>query len=185
MQEGGGNHINNGEGQHTGRKGHAALWLVLVVVWLAFIWGHSLVPGAASRGESSRVMVVLRPVFQAAGVTSTHTMTFVIRKTAHFLEYLVLGLVCGKARTELMGQGRRSCFPASKARTWQMSSGELRLVLLTVVVGCVAPVVDETIQVFVPGRSRQLRDVIIDLCGVLVGTVIAAALRGARAGRDS
>jgi VanZ family protein len=66
-----------------------------------------------------------------------------------------------------------------------MSSGELRLVLLTVIVGCVAPVVDETIQVFVPGRSSQLRDVIIDLCGVLVGTVIAAALRSARAGRDS
>lgn len=185
MQEGGGSSMHEDSPQHVGRTRRAALWLVLVVVWLAFIWGHSLVPGDASRGESSRVMVVLRSAFQAAGVTSTHTMTFVIRKTAHFLEYLVLGLICGKARTELMGQGRRSCFPASKARTWQLSSGELRLVLLTVIVDCVAPVVDETIQVFVPGRSSQLRDVIIDLCGVLLGTILMATLRGTRARRES
>ena len=185
MREGGANHTDGSDAQTAGHKRHVAPWLVLVVVWLAFIWGHSLVPGAASRGESSRVLVVLRPAFEAAGVTSTHTMTFVIRKTAHFLEYLVLGLVCGRARTELMGQGRRSCFPASKARTWQLSSGELRLVLLTVIIGCVAPVVDETIQVFVPGRSSQLRDVAIDLCGVLLGTILAAALRRARLGRES
>ncbi|MGN0075914.1 MAG: VanZ family protein [Parafannyhessea sp.] len=181
-----GDRSNVGGSERNGGRGrHVALWLAIVALWLVFIWGHSLVSGAASRGESSRVMVVLRPAFQAAGVTSTHTMTFVIRKTAHFLEYLVLGLLCGRTRSEVLGQGRRSCFPASRECVWQISSSDLRLALLTVMVGCVAPVVDETIQVFVPGRSSQLRDVIIDLCGVLVGTLLAAALRRVRRGHEA
>lgn len=168
----------------SGRSVKGAMpWFVLVIVWLAFIWGHSLVPGVASRGESSRVMVVLRPAFRAAGVTSTHTMTFVIRKTAHFLEYTVLGMLCAKARARLLSSSVAG--KAEGGRAWRLSSGDLRLVLLTVIVGCVAPVVDETIQVFVPERSSQVRDVVIDLAGVLVGTLVVAALRRARAGRTS
>lgn len=85
-----------------GRSAHApraaVAWLVVVVLWLAFVWGHSLVPGPASTGESNVVMHVLRPAFEAAGVTDTHQMTHVIRKCAHFLEYAMLGLLCSGLR---------------------------------------------------------------------------------------
>ena len=48
-----------------------------------------------------------------------------------------------------------------------------------------APVVDECIQRFVPGRSGQPTDVLIDLSGVLLGTLVALAVARAASARRS
>ena len=71
-------------------------WGAALLLWVGFVWGHSLVGGAASSAESGRVVALLRPLFEATGVTDLDLMTFVVRKCAHFSEYAVLG---GIART--------------------------------------------------------------------------------------
>lgn len=144
------------------RAGSTRAWAVALACWVAFVWGHSLVQGPDSALESGRVVALLRPLFEAAGVLDVDLMTFVVRKCAHFSEYAVLGaLACG-----LWG----SLPPASRCPAW-LAAAAVALV----------PVADECIQLFVPGRSGTARDVLIDLSGALFGAValsLAARVRG-------
>lgn len=80
----------------------------------------------------------------------TESLTFVVRKTAHFTEYAVLGFLF-----YFYFQDQKYNF--------------LRSVTATGLYACT----DELHQLFVPGRSGQLRDVIIDTCGGICGALIA------------
>ena len=128
-------------------------WAVFVLLWICFIWGHSLIQGPESSQESGLVYQLTAPLFRAVGIADMDTATFLIRKAAHFSEYAVLGLGI-RNLTRAIGAGQRSLFFAS----W--------------VLGCLVPVCDETIQLFVPGRSGCVRDVCIDLAGFAVGALL-------------
>ena len=141
-------------------------WVLALVVWVAFIWGHSLMPGGVSSEESLSCVNDMRGFFGFLGVTETLTMTFIVRKTAHLLEYTVLGVIAS-------GLARRG---------W--GSGHLRG-RLALVVAAIVPVVDETIQLFVPGREGQVRDVCIDLLGIALGLLIARAVTRRRRSHGS
>lgn len=137
-----------------------AVWLVAALAWTCFIWGHSLVPGAQSSQESGAVYAALQPLFSLLGIVDASLCTFLIRKAAHVSEYAVLGLLAALlGRSMAVGGGGgsrlRGCAPALFA---------------------LVPAVDEGIQLFVPGRTGQPRDVIIDLCGMLLGAGIATAV---------
>ena len=120
-------------------------WAVALVLWIAFIWGHSLVQGPQSSAESGAVVGLLRPLFEAVGVADTDVMSLVVRKCAHFSEYAVLGAISrGLLVARLAESGR--------------------------------PAIDESIQLFVPGRSGSPVDVCIDLAGVVAGAALSWAL---------
>ena len=99
---------------------------------------------------------LLRPVFDALGLVDKDTCTFIIRKTAHFSEYAVLGVGALNLAKNLARRGSGRC----------ASIG----VLLAFALVAVA---DETLQLFVPGRSGSLRDVAIDLAGYTFGVLCA------------
>ena len=132
-------------------------WVLALFVWVAFIWGHSLMPGGVSSEESLSCVNDMRGFFGLLGVTETLTMTFIVRKTAHLLEYTVLGVIAGGLMHRGWGSGRLH--------------GRLALVVVAIV-----PMVDETIQLFVPGREGQVRDVGIDLLGIVLGLLLARAV---------
>lgn len=136
--------------------GRAAIWLVLVGLWTLFIWSRSLYPGVDSRAQSGFVLGIVRPFFEAMGLSDTDTMTFIIRKTAHFLEYTILGFLLCMARMT----GKDS--------------------VPYVVYGVAVPCIDETIQLFVPERSGQLTDVALDCAGVAFGWALATLVRAVR-----
>ena len=151
---------NSGTGEEEPGASRRAdiVWLVLLVAWVCFIWGHSMVPGTASTAESDNVASVLCSALPVLGHIDSGTLTFVIRKTAHFLEYAVLGLLLGK-----VVDGRRMA--------WWISFAIL------------IPATDETIQLFVPGRSGMVRDVVLDFVGACAGLAICVLLgrrKGAR-----
>ena len=52
----------------AGRDSRLTLLLVLSVAWTAVIWGHSLMSGPVSGAESSFVVSLARPLFEALGV---------------------------------------------------------------------------------------------------------------------
>lgn len=138
-------------------------WTVLLVVWLAVVWGHSMVPGDESTLESSRFVFLVRPLFELFGCDDEMLMTFVIRKAAHLSEYVILlGIAVGTMRTWF----------ADKARRMRA------LVAMWVLV----PAIDETIQRFVPGRDSRLMDVLIDMTGGLIGMLAAHAILAGRSG---
>ena len=81
-----------------------------------------------------------------------------VRKTAHAMEYAVLGLLTAGAFI-----GRRTSILAGILVPWCIAS--------------VYAVTDEIHQLFVPGRSGQVSDVMLDSAGVLAGLLILAAVR--------
>ena len=83
-----------------------------------------------------------------------------IRKSAHFIAYLILGLLVSHARKS----------EASTAYVWKQRGTSLLL--------CVAYAIsDEFHQIFVPGRGPLLKDVLIDGSGAALGIVLYVGAR--------
>ncbi len=146
-------------GGRPARKPSVPLRALVLCLWMAFIWGHSLRDGTASSGESD-FFARLKPIMDllgAMGVTSWSDRTFLVRKMAHFIEYTVLGIFGWRLSNAMRTKSRAAT----------------RLIALLV---CLVPVVDEAIQLFVPGRSGRVTDVLLDLSGVAFGAVLSLAI---------
>ena len=124
------------------------LCVTLLVCCLVFIWGNSLLPGNISGAISDFVKNILAALFEQ-GEKEPENGGFLLRKLAHFTEFTALGM-CLCWLFGMLGKGR----------------------LLPLFCGAAAACVDETIQIFVPGRVSSLRDVCIDSCGVLLGVIL-------------
>ena len=84
-----------------------------------------------------------------------------VRKTAHFSIYAALG------------------FSAAGAFGSYLSGTKKRYVYIFAVILCCAyAVTDECHQMFIPGRSGEVRDVCIDTCGGAVGAAVYMLIRG-------
>ncbi|WP_130811926.1 VanZ family protein [Olsenella sp. Marseille-P4559] len=150
--------------ERLGSSARHRWWALGFCLWVAFIWGHSLVQGPQSSAESAGVVAQVTPLLNALGITSEHAMTLAVRKTAHFLEYAVLGALA----VPTLGLPARG----GRAPRWL---GPVAVALI--------PVVDETIQHFVPGREPSPCDVLIDLCGIAAGALVALLASRRRADR--
>ena len=129
-------------------------WFVcaLFAAWTLMIFARSMQPAEISSQESGAVLELLRRI-----LPMDLTMRQ-IRKAAHFGEFAVLG-----ALAQLMFGGL--------CRTWKGS------LLFAVVAGLVIALCDETIQLFVLGRTGQVKDIWLDLSGAVSGALIASAIR--------
>lgn len=158
--------MTRGRKDDSARRPTTLRWAVAFACWVCFIWGHSLIQGPQSSLESGLVVALVRPLFEALGVTDVDLMTLIVRKGAHFSEYALLGvLAAGLFRARRRERGRAP-FP------WAY------LVALV-------PVADESLQLLVPGRSGQPTDVLIDLAGLLVGAGLFLAVSWARGRRSA
>ena len=81
--------------------------------------------------------------------------TVLVRKAAHFSEYLLLGFLTGLLFVRRDGRSR---------------------FFLPEAACLVAAVIDEGIQLFSAGRAAQVRDVCIDMSGATTGLVVALVL---------
>ena len=132
---------------------------IIIAVWLCLIWGHSLQPATVSEEESGFFLEYIGKILPFL-LTSDIGM-FLLRKTAHFIEYLILGiLLCVETKHEDKGFFKRFTM-----------------------IGLMIAFIDETIQLFVVGRSGEVRDMWIDFAGVALGTLITLAISGNKGGR--
>lgn len=130
------------------RNTKRGLLTVLILVNLAFIWGNSLMPGDESSAVSGGVIQLLYRIFPFLPTGEGFHM--LIRKLAHFSEFALLGLLCsGLSMMEL------EKFPIGLLGA-----------------GLASACIDETIQLYVPGRASSLMDVWIDTAGFAVGAAI-------------
>lgn len=134
----------------------AALW-ALVLVWMAVIFRFSAQTAAASSETSGGVIrwllvhfdsgfAALSPEAQALRMEG---MSFLVRKLAHGCLYAVLGALTLAAF--LVDQPPRRAYPAA------------------LTVAALRGVLDEVHQLFVPGRSCELRDMAVDALGAAIG----------------
>ena len=132
------------------------LYILALVFWMAVIFTLSHQPAAVSTGQSG---VIVGHLQQAMPGVSTAILTFFVRKSAHIIAYFILGILMYRALRITI-------------RRWRT-----RTVASFALLSCsLYAVTDEIHQLFVPGRSGELRDVMIDSIAALVGVGLCAWL---------
>ena len=137
------------------------IFTLALIGCIVFIFSNSLQIADVSEGASGRVLGILQGILRHLGLpgAADRLTMHIVRKLAHFCEYLLEGfllMLCLRVYT-------RHFF---KHVSWPMLGG-----LLTALT-------DETIQLFVPGRSGQVTDIWIDFSGVMTGLLVGLILLG-------
>lgn len=130
------------------RKLRICICAGLLALNIAFIWGNSAMPGAASQGLSDGMLDRFSFLKALLGPNAGR----IIRKIAHFGEFGCLGLLWTRL-WQLLGQGR------------------FHRISLAALSGLIVSCVDETIQIFALNRSSSLMDVWLDMAGVSAGII--------------
>lgn len=129
------------------RYGLAGLWMLAI-----FIFSHQ--PAGSSDKQSGFFVSLLEPV---SPVVDTDLLTFLTRKAAHFILYFVLGILIYNA-----------------VRLHAPSRKQAALISIGAVLAFAAS--DEIHQLFVPGRSGEVRDVLLDTTAGAIGIGFFAAI---------
>ncbi|MFV8826431.1 VanZ family protein [Alkalihalobacterium sp. APHAB7] len=124
-----------------------------VIAWMALIFYLSHQPATVSSELSSEITEVIVQIIEIVAPNTQFefgNLNHLVRKNAHFFAYLVLGLLTINALRRSGSNGYRSMGVA-------------------LVICILYAISDEVHQLFVPGRSGEVRDVLIDTAGASVG----------------
>lgn len=133
-------------------KGIRILLTVFVLLWSGFILANSLFPASQSSALSGGVVEQVNSILHQIGISGEIT-DHMVRKSAHFIEFALLGVLLFLA-----------------IRSYSPHPG--RHLFIGLFLGLLIPVADEFIQSFVEGRGSQVSDVVLDFSGVLAGTIL-------------
>lgn len=129
---------------------------VLTIAAVAAIFYNSSLSAVESSEQSSPITEYINSLLASWHIPLTVTQSLV-RKAAHFTEYAVLGTLL-TATVHLYAQKRS------------------RTLLLALPIGAFVAVCDELIQLFPAGRSCEVRDMLIDFCGILFAALIVTLI---------
>ena len=161
------------------KSGKAAIILILLFLWYSMIFSFSAQNGETSGSLSSSITLKTAQVFDK--LTFGHrseekiahlaeNLEFPIRKAAHCTEYAVLGCLWFFFFRIIFGKtGGR------KQRIWM-------LVCIGIVFLSAAG--DEFHQTFIPGRSGNLGDVLLDTAGGFTGIFLSGFFTRRARGRN-
>jgi hypothetical protein len=143
------------------------IFLVLTVLWCMAIFHLSSETGDESSDTSGGIINVICeiavPDFSAIDTAERDSMVeslqFAVRKCAHFTAYLILSVLSVQF------------FAAFERLKKPLAAGGAALLFCAIYASS-----DEIHQSFVPDRSPQVRDVLIDTCGALCGLLITYAV---------
>lgn len=134
-----------------------AILLILLLVTLFLIFGFSSQDAEESGGLSSSIAKFILKQINNDKIEDRQPILerteSIIRKVAHFSIYTLVGLL-------LM----------SFVNTYDLK--ENKRIMISLCIGALYATSDEIHQLFVPGRSGQITDVILDSMGVLLGILI-------------
>ncbi len=112
---------------------------------------------ATSRGIIKKVIALFIEDFETLSEAEQQEICapfqFIVRKSAHFCLYFALGVL---SFLSLVTYNKTARFK----------------ITVSIVFSYMYAVSDEIHQLFVPGRSGELRDTLIDLCGAVLGVLI-------------
>ena len=134
------------------------LFTLALLGCIVFIFSNSMKIGEVSQGSSGRVLALLQGVLCRLGhpALAQRLTDHIVRKLAHFCEYTLEGfllMLCMRVYT--------------RNYIWHIS--------VPLLGGVLTALADETIQIFVAGRSGQISDVWLDMAGALTGTLLYLA----------
>ena len=148
------------------------MWTILVAVWMVVIFLFSAQPSDESSKESLFVGRMAGQIFvkdfeewpEEEQEAFAEKIDHPVRKCAHASEYAVLGMLLaplfltwGTDKNQNPAQGKRILAAAGTGILYAAS--------------------DEFHQLFVPGRSGQITDVLIDSGGLLAGIFLVVLIK--------
>ncbi len=125
------------------KRNRLRLWGILTALCVAMIFLQSALPASASHTESTGVLAFVQSLLPWV----THNL---LRKAAHFTEFLLFGFALTK--------------------TFRYAKNFYLLKPLAF--GLLTALCDETLQLYIPGRSGQITDVWVDFAGALTGALL-------------
>lgn len=120
------------------------IWTIVYIAFIIFIFSNSMQVATESARRSLGVLHYLQKLFGNGWLTD-----HIVRKAAHFSEFALLGILGVQCVRQYTG----------------------RYMLPALFIGLLTALTDETIQLFVEGRSGQVSDVWIDFAGCCFGAV--------------
>ena len=117
--------------------------LLLVIIWMALIFMMSSFNSNESSNQSNFIVDILSNIFN---INNIGLLSFIVRKLAHFTEYLILGI-----------------FVYNAVNSYN------KKVYIAIIICIIYAISDEVHQLFVPGRSCQILDITIDSIGSIIG----------------
>ena len=134
-------------------KKMSKIHLILPLLWMAVIFMLSQQSASISSGQSGVFVEQLRHI---APSVDQQLLTFLVRKGAHIFAYFVLGILMFNT-------------------LWRVDLSKFKFnypVGLSIIVCALYAASDEFHQLFISGRSGEIRDIIIDSCAATVGVFI-------------
>lgn len=125
------------------------LFSVLSLMWGLFIFSQSMKTGAVSEQMSLGVVAWIAQFLHI----DAELLHVLVRKGAHFSEYMLLGVLLS------LTMRAANLLPR-------------RFDLTVLFIGTIWAALDEFLQTFIPDRSGQVSDVLLDVFGVLCGFLL-------------
>jgi len=132
------------------------LWTI-VITYTLWIFHNSAQTGKVSANLSQTLSYRIYNSLQFLHFMPFQLFHTLIRKFAHFSEYALLGILVSTV----------------SSHTIQERKQKMVIILWMILV----PILDEGIQYFTPGRSAELRDCFIDMCGYSFGFLITYLIK--------
>ena len=143
------------------RRNRAKLYLGVTLLIMAFIFVQSALPANVSTKESDPIVDIVQEPLKL----ERKPAVFLVRSSAHFMEYLALGASLFLTVWDVRKSG--------KASFW-----------IPWLIGAAYAITDELHQHFVPGRSCELHDMVIDACGVAAGVAVCWMIQRRRQAKE-
>ena len=137
--------------------------IILLVLWMSLIFYFSHQPSYTSDKTSNGVIDKLINIVEKVSKYEFNeeelniinkSLVFPVRKSAHFTIYLILGILFYNLIRLYMNKN-------------------FKILIISILMCVIYACSDEIHQLFIFGRSGELRDVLIDFIGSLLGVMIA------------
>lgn len=121
------------------------LSIIPVIIWMLLIFIMSSFNATTSSNQSNFIVDIITNIFM---INNIKLLSLIIRKLAHYTEYLVLGLLVINMFTK---------------------NDLSKKYLISIIICIIYATSDEIHQLFIPERSCQIKDIMIDTFGSLTG----------------
>lgn len=129
------------------------LSILLVLLWMVIIFIMSSFDATESANQSSFIVNIINDILK---IENVQLLSFIIRKLAHFTEYLILGFLTIN----------------------MLNKNDLaKKYIIAIIICIIYASSDEIHQIFVDGRCFAIRDILIDSMGAISGIYIYKLLR--------
>ena len=143
----------------------AAIFWIITVSWIVMIFHFSNQTATQSSNTSNMVVNLLNELF---GIDIQDDM--IIRKVAHTMEFALLTIFSYIALSSTNKISNKTSYAESPVKLMR-SDNEMNIVF-TLWFAILNAIFDEYHQLFVDGRDGSIKDVLIDLIGIIIVLIV-------------